>query len=92
MACLRPYTPCKLFFDGARNLKTGDFLCTPGGSAYLVQSIRQNRNRPYRKHLECLRWPANEIPEGSKVHPLYWYVRKAKAARTLGSLKGGDPG
>lgn len=89
MACRRPYTPCKLFYDGARDLETGDYLRTSGGSAYLVQSIRQNRNRPYRKHLDVLRWPANEIPEGSRVHPLHWYVRKARAARTLSSLNNG---
>lgn len=70
-----PYTPCKLFYDGARDLKAGDYLKTPAGSAYLVQSIRQNRNRPARKHLGCLRWPAKDIPEGSRVHPLFWYKR-----------------
>lgn len=75
MACRKPYTPCKLYYDGARELKTGDYLRTRGGSAYLVQSIRQNRNRPYRKHLDVLRWPADDIPKGATVHPLYWYKR-----------------
>lgn len=75
-----PYTPCKLYYDGARDLKTGDYLRTPAGSAYLVQSIRQNRNRPHRKHLGCLRWPAAEIPADSRVHPLFWYKRKARRA------------
>jgi hypothetical protein len=73
-----PYTPCKLYYDGARDLQAGDYLRTPAGSAYLVQSIRQNGRRPHRKHLGCLRWPAAEIPTGSRVHPLYWYPRKAR--------------
>lgn len=77
-----PYTPCKLYYDGARDLQAGDYLQTTGGSAYLVQSIRQNRNRPQRKHLGCLRWPVAEIPADARVHPLYWYARKAKSGRT----------
>jgi hypothetical protein len=82
-----PYSTCKLFFDGARDLSVGDYLLTPGGSAYLVQSIRQNRNRAYRKHLECLRWPKAEIPAGVRVHALHWYRREKRAARSLQSLR-----
>jgi len=78
-----PYTPCKLYYDGARDLQAGDFLRTPAGSAYLVQSIRQNSRREYRKHLGCLRWPAAEIPAKARVHPLFWYPRKARAGRPL---------
>lgn len=83
-----PYTPCKLFYDGARALEVGHYLKTPAGSAYLIQSIRQNRNRAYRQHLDCVRWPAAEIPEGAKVHPLYWYARKKKTARRQATLRG----
>jgi hypothetical protein len=74
-----PYSPCKLFYDGLQDVNGGDYIKTPAGSAYLVQSVRRNRNRPYRQHLGCLRWPAAEIPAGAKVHPLYWYKRKARA-------------
>jgi hypothetical protein len=84
MAARLPYTPCKLYYDGARDLKTGDYLRTPAGSAYLVQAIRHtNRNRPARKNLDCLRWPVAEIPADARVHPLYWYPRKARSARTI---------
>lgn len=79
MTTRAPYTPCKLYYDGARDLNAGDYLRTPAGSAYLVQAVRQNRNRPLRKHLDCLRWPQSEIPAEAKVHPLYWYKRKAKS-------------
>jgi hypothetical protein len=82
-----PFTPCKLYYDGARDLAVGHFLKTPAGSAYLVQSIRQNRNRPYRKHLDCVRWPAAEIPLDSIVHPLFWYARKRSAGRSLRSIQ-----
>jgi hypothetical protein len=71
----RPYSPCKLFIDGRLSIETGDYIKTSGGSAYLVQTIRQNKNRPHRKHLSCLRWPVDEIPAGAKVYPLYWYKR-----------------
>lgn len=83
----RPYTPCKLFYDGWAELAVGDYLRTPAGSAYLVQSVRVNRNRPYRRHLECVRWPVAEIPKDATVHPLHWYLRVKKRRRTLASLQ-----
>lgn len=83
-----PYTPCKLFYDGFESLKPGDYLKTPAGSAYLIQSVRINRNRGYRQHLECLRWPLKEIRRGAQVYPLHWYPRKRKRGRTLASLQG----
>lgn len=73
-----PYTECRLYYDGARDLDVGHYLKTPGGSAYRIQSIRQSRTRPYRKHLVCLRWPFDEIPPDAIVHPLHWYKRKKR--------------
>lgn len=78
-----PYTPCKLYYDGAVDLEPGHFLLTPAGSAYLVQEIRRDRNRHYRQHLKCLRWPAAEIPKDGKVHSLHWYPRVKKRGRRL---------
>ena len=74
-----PYTPCKLFIDGVLILEPGDYLKTPGGSAYLVQSMRFDRKRSYRRHLQCLRWPVAEIPPSANVHPLHWYSRQRRA-------------
>lgn len=82
-----PYTPCSLFYDGFESLAVGDYLKTPAGSAYLIQAVRINRNRAYRQHLQCVRWPLAEIPRGARVHPLYWYPRKKKPGRTLASLR-----
>lgn len=81
-----PYTPCKLYYDGACNLKVGHYLKTPAGSAYLVQEIRQNKRRAYRKHLQCLRWPVAEIPKRAKVHPLFWYPRTKKTGTKLATI------
>lgn len=78
-----PYTPCKLFIDGAPTLAAGDYLRTRAGSAYLVQAVRQNRNRPQRRHLQCLRWPLKEVPPAATIHMLFWYPRKARAGRPL---------
>jgi hypothetical protein len=81
-----PYSPCKLYYDGHVDVLAGDYLLTPGGSAYLIQSVRVNRNRPYRRHLGCLRWPKGEIPPDARVHALHWYVRRKAAMRRLKSL------
>lgn len=83
-----PYTPCKLFYDGWTLLKPGWYLKTPAGSAYLIERVRINRNRPYRQHLECVRWPLAEIPKHAKVRMLHWYPRVKKRGRTLASLGG----
>lgn len=83
----QPFTPCKLYYDGAKDLEVGDYLRTPAGSAYLVQGVRRNRNRTYRQHLQCVRWPVDEIPAEAMVHPLHWYARKRKSGRTLASLR-----
>ncbi|WP_293763644.1 hypothetical protein [Stenotrophomonas sp.] len=79
----QPYTECKLYVDGIPQLKVGDYLCTPGGSAYCVTEIRQSKARPYRRNLRVLRWPTTEIPADATVHMLYWYPRRKKAARRL---------
>lgn len=86
MRSRQPFTPCKLFYDGGARLEVGDYLKTPAGSAYLIQTVRVNRNRSYRRHLECVRWPVAEIPDSAIVHPLHWYRRDRKLARTLASL------
>lgn len=81
-----PYTPCKLFYDSGALLEAGHYLRTSAGSAYLVQTVRINRRRTYRKHLDCVRWPLADIPAGAVVHPLIWYSRNRKSGRTLSSF------
>lgn len=70
-----PYTECKLYIDGADGLAVGDFIVTPAGSAYLIQTLRINKNKPYRKHMQCLRWPIAEIPADAICYTLRWYRR-----------------
>lgn len=70
-----PYTPCKLYVDGAEGISVGDFIVTAAGSAYLVQTLRVNKNKPYRKHMDCLRWPRAEVPEDARCYTLTWYRR-----------------
>jgi hypothetical protein len=76
----QPYTPCKLYYDSPRALEVGQFLKTPAGSAYQVIDIRPSRTRKHRKHLQCVRWPVDEIPANAVVHPLYWYKRERRRA------------
>jgi hypothetical protein len=70
-----PYTPCKLYIDGAEGLEVGDYIVTSGGSVYLVQSARRSLTRPERLYMQCLRWPKDLIPEDAKRYQLNWYRR-----------------
>jgi hypothetical protein len=70
-----PYTPCKLYVDGAEGIAVGDFITTAAGSAYLVQALRVSRTRPERKHMHCLRWPIPEVPADARRFQLTWYKR-----------------
>ena len=71
----QPYTPCKLYVDGAEGIAVGDFITTAAGSAYLVQTLRVGRARPERKYMTCLRWPIDLIPDDAKCYRLNWYRR-----------------
>lgn len=70
-----PYTPCKLYVDGAQGIAVGDYITTAAGSAYLVQTLRVSRARPERKHMNCLRWPIDEVPHDARCFQLTWYRR-----------------
>lgn len=71
----QPYTPCKLYVDGAEGIQVGDYITTAAGSAYLVQTLRASRTKPQRKHMNCLRWPIDLIPDDAKRYQLTWYAR-----------------
>lgn len=71
----QPYTPCKLYVDGAEGIQVGDYITTAAGSAYLVQTLRVSRTKPERKHMDCLRWPMADIPVDAKCYQLTWYAR-----------------
>jgi hypothetical protein len=86
MKTKQPYTPVKLSYDG-RKVQPGEFLRTPAGSVYMIQAVTPSPSRPQRRYLSCLRWPADEIPEGATVHPLYWYARTKKSGRTLSQIE-----
>lgn len=71
----QPYTPCKLYIDGAGDLSAGDYILTSGGSAYLVQATRPSPSKPERLYLDCLRWPPDQIPEDARCYQLNRYRR-----------------
>jgi hypothetical protein len=71
----QPYTPCKLYIDGADGLAVGDYIVTSGGSAYLVQSVRGSPTKPDRRYMHCLRWPIGKVPAEAKCYRLNWYRR-----------------
>lgn len=71
----QPFTPCKLYIDGADGLAVGDFITTARGSAYLVQSVRRSPSKPERLYLQCLRWVIDQIPEDARRYRLNWYRR-----------------
>ncbi len=76
-----PYTPCKLYVDGADGIEVGDFITTAAGSAYLGQTPRVSRTRPERKHMDCLRWPTDLVPEMTNV--LQWMRRPARVVKQM---------
>ena len=71
----QPYTPCKLYIDGAEGLSAGDYIVTSGGSAYLVQATRPSPSIDARLYLDCLRWELDKIPEDARCYRLNWYRR-----------------
>lgn len=73
-----PYTPCKLYIDADRPIAVGQYLRTAGGSAYLIQGVKQHRTRPQRRNLECVRWPVAEIPADATVIELRWHPRSKR--------------
>lgn len=73
-----PGTECRIYVDGMPTLQPGHYITTPAGSAYFVQTMRQNRNRPQRRHLVCIRTVLAEIPADAVRHVLHWYKRPAK--------------
>lgn len=57
----------------------GDCIVSNGGSAYVILDARQNRNRPDRYTLRCLKLEgASAIPAGTRVIEMTWYPRKRK--------------
>lgn len=71
----QPYTPCKLYIDGAEGISAGDYIVTSGGSAYLVQAARRSPTITARVYMDCLRWVADEIPDDARCFKLNWYRR-----------------
>lgn len=73
-----PYTPAKLYIDGVPDLEVGNFLVSNGGSVYLVQAMRPSPTIRQRRYLDCVRWPAAEVPDDATVYEFYWYRRPRK--------------
>ncbi len=76
-----PYTPCKLYVDGLPLLRSGDYITTSGGSAYLVQAVRPSPSIPRRRYLDCVRWPIAEIPDDAQTWILTWYKRPRRGRK-----------
>jgi hypothetical protein len=67
-----------LYYDSPRSIQEGDVLETPGGRCYLLVGVRRQTKGMHvgRWHLKAV--VVESAPEGAKVHPIYWYPRKAK--------------
>lgn len=103
MLARQPYTPAKIFVDfGVYRGAAKRCHCNPGcyvvsrgpraRAAYLVQSVRESKTVPGRRHLAVLRWPREEVPNGACVHDLHWYPREAKRAQRLRDLQPAQEG
>ena len=63
-------------YDAADPIEVGDHLRTPAGRCYRVlevKTVKRGDNAGRRHRLTCL--VTSEVPQGSRVHPLYWYSR-----------------
>lgn len=80
----------KLFYDGGGTIEPGDFMQSHGkrgiGSTYMVEKVTRSPTIRHRRYLTCLRWPADQIPDGACRHPIYWYPRKKLDATTLADI------
>lgn len=96
------YTPASIYVDfGCRPGPATRCLCVPGcyvvsrgpraRAAYLVQTVRESKTVPGRRHLGVLRWPREEVPADACVHGLTWYPRKPKRTLRLSDLPRSTP-
>lgn len=63
--------------------KSGDYLRSPAGSVWWIQSSRQvkvkvDRGQTLRLCLGCVRWPPDEVPADAKVYRIHWTKRAKK--------------
>lgn len=71
----------KLYYDSPRDVAVGDFIRTPSGRAYRVETVRVQTRGLHRgrKHIGALVLDPADLSqqpdEGDVVHPLYWYAR-----------------
>lgn len=72
-----------LYYDSPRAVESGDFLRTPTGRTYLIESVRiQGRGLHVgRQHLRATVMEAGHVPEpDARVLPIYWYGRSRGSA------------
>jgi hypothetical protein len=81
------FTPVKLWYVTLRAPLAGQFIQaqTRGKSTYLIQTARKSPSHRGRWNLACVRWPPNEIPEGSIVLPLHWFKRERRRGARIRS-------
>lgn len=67
-----------IYYDSPRLVSEGDALRTTTGRLYLLLEVRRQERGAHigRWHLKAL--VTDKIPEGTKVHPIYWYRRERK--------------
>ena len=67
-----------LYYDGCQQLEPDNCLQTPTGRTYYITHVRVQTRGQHRgrQHLRAV--VVEKPPEGSKVHPIYWYPRKRR--------------
>lgn len=71
-----PGSLVSLYYDSPRPVEVGDYIRTPTGRTYRVETLRvqQKGSRAGRKHMMCTVLAPDEEVDG-KIHPLVWYTR-----------------
>jgi hypothetical protein len=69
-------------------IKAGDFMWSPGGDLFWVQSakpvkVKVTRGETLRQRLELIPWPQDELPPGARVTRWWREPRHRKPTRRL---------
>lgn len=67
-----------IYYDGWETVEPGDYLRTPTGRTYLIESnrIQQRGKHAGRQHLKgTVMEPEHQPEPDAKIHLIFWYKR-----------------
>jgi len=68
-------SPVGLYMDTQRVLVSGDYIETPTGRTYEIQTVRRQERGKHKGRAHIRAIVVASAPDGATVHPLVWYKR-----------------